>query len=433
MANTPSGRLANELTKIDDLVDGGRFSADLGHALERFEDAMNPDVASVSMENDKGRIKNYETGTRAEYLKNARICSKRGLELLQADADDVNEFMDEQIEVRELSRKTVSNYQAAATAFYRCFPDLDVDPDDVVVFHGESRSISPEDMYTESEVEAIRDACSKPRDRTLIEVLIYTGQRITAITTLQIKHVDTEKGVLYLNDEAEGLKGALDRGRKRPLFGSRRHLRDWINDYHPNGDDEEAPLFVGDPDHPNSDPESAWSQSAIRSQLNRIAEKADVGKEVNPHMFRHYFVTVMRREHEVNWETLKALLGASKRSDIPKTVYNHISTDEYIEKAERATGHREPETKQGSFTPDLCTACGQQLQSDWNRCPNCGEMYAPGLEDVREELGDVRETAVEKSIDPDTELTDGEQRAVKTILRAVDDPEALARKLDGGV
>lgn len=404
--------------------------------LEQLEAAMDPDVARRVISDRRGKVKTFSVGTRFEYLKNLRICHGRGLDLLEADAGDVNEFMDAQVSDRGLSRTTVGNYQCSVIAFYRHHDDLAADHQDVVTFSGDAGSSGPseEDMLTEREVEALREACNKPRNRAFLELLIYTGQRLSAVLSLEIRNVDLENGVFYLNTdwaaENDGLKGASDRGRKRPLFGARKHVRDWIREYHPEGDDPNAPLFVGDPDHPNTAEGEPWSQDCARRQLRRVADRAGVHKPVNPHNFRHYFTTVMRREHDVDWDTLKALLGAVRGSRIPETVYEHISNDEFVEDAEEALGFRESEDTGGSFTPDVCSTCGEPLDEGWNRCPVCGEVFAPGVEDVREDLSGVASGTVEQTADPRTELSEAEVRAAQAIADQVDDVDALVQRLE---
>jgi len=78
-------------------------------------------------------------------------------------------------------------------------------------------------MYTEDEVQALREAVDNARDRCMLELFLNTGQRIRAIQTLRVKDVDPEDGTTgsyYLNTDAEGLKGAAQNGSKRPLLGA---------------------------------------------------------------------------------------------------------------------------------------------------------------------------------------------------------------------
>jgi hypothetical protein len=61
------------------------------------------------------------------------------------------------------------------------------------------------DMFTEDEGNALRRACGQSelptRNRALLELLIFTGQRLGALLTLRIGDVDTREGYIYLNDD----------------------------------------------------------------------------------------------------------------------------------------------------------------------------------------------------------------------------------------
>lgn len=435
MARTPRDKLEREFRKLDELVDDGEMPVELRDRLLNLSDAMDEASATRKFYDKHGEVRTYAPGTIRTYLSGLRLSCERGLDLLEADAEEIDSFMDSQVDDRGMAKQSVSTYQSAAVAFHRYNDDLPADPDAINIFKEQSEPRHDEaDMFTKQDIDALRDACTKARDRALLELLIYTGQRITAILTLERRHVDCEKGVLYLNKDADGLKGAADRGRKRPLFGARRFVREWKHEYHPENDNPEAPLFVGDYSNPKTDRGEPWSYGAAKAQLNRMKEEAGIDKPVNPHNFRHYFVTVMKREYDVDSDTLRALLGTVKNSEILDTTYQHITNDEFVEKAEEQLGYRESgDSERKSFTPDVCKACGQVLQNDWSRCPRCGEVYSPDLENIREDLSDARRSAVEATADPDTNLTEEEVEAVRTLIELVDDTDSLVEILDTGV
>jgi len=51
------------------------------------------------------------------------------------------------------------------------------------------------------------EAPSHPRDEAIVNLLMYTGMRNTALRMCRVKHIDLEEGVYYFNSEADGLKG----------------------------------------------------------------------------------------------------------------------------------------------------------------------------------------------------------------------------------
>ena len=427
MARTPRDRLNNEKDVVEELTDVGELSIETRDALLEWADALDDRITRRKYLDAKGREKTLAPRSIENYLQALRLCQERGLDLLECSADEFNAFIDRQHDERGLSKVTLMRYQAAAQTFYR-YHDLVIEPDEVHVYAERSEPRHDDrDMFTDDDIDALRDACDRPRDRAFLEMLVYTGQRLTAIRTLRIKDIDVDKGVLYLNDEVDGLKGADRRGRKRPLFGARKYVRDWLQ-YHPRKGEPDAPLFVGDPNHWKTKLDEPWSEPGVRKHLKRIAERAGVDKPVNPHNFRHYFVTVMKREYSMDTDTLRALLGVTKDSTILETTYSHVTNDDYVRKAEEQLGYREP-ADAGSLTPETCPTCGEILQDHWRRCPACGEIFGPELEQLADETETASNGALGEALDNDEPLSSEERRAVRTVLDAIDDPVGLADEI----
>ncbi|WP_435552720.1 tyrosine-type recombinase/integrase [Natrinema sp. CGMCC1.2065] len=430
MARTPRDRLNHQKDTVEELAEVGEISIEVRDALLEWADALDERTTRRKYLDDRGREKTLAPRSIENYLQAMRLCEERGLDVLECSADEFNDFIDRMHDERGLSKVTLMRYQAAAQTFYRYHDDLGIDPDDIHVYAERSEPRHDDrDMFTDEDIEALREACDRPRDRAFLEMLIYTGQRLTAIRTLRIKDVDLDQGVFYLNDEADGLKGAADRGRKRPLFGARKYVRDWLQ-YHPRKDEPDAPLFVGDPNHWKTNLDEPWSEPGVRKHLKRIGDRAGVDKPVNPHNFRHYFVTVMKREYSMDTDTLRALLGVTEDSNILHTTYSHVTNDDYVRKAEQQLGYREEDTS-SPMTPDACPTCGEVLQDHWRRCPSCGEVFGPDLEQLADETDSATDDALDDALGTDEPLSAEERQAFRTVLDAIGDPVALADELEG--
>ena len=433
----PRERLDCELELLGDLADAYETGGDVpnGHEpipratvdrITELADAMDSETVRHQYVNAEGKVQTFAPNSVFNYAANLRRATARGIDLTTADAETVNEFSTDLHDERGLSLSTVATYQSAFVAFFRYHADLGVDPDDIDVFVPDSAPRHDErDVFTDADLAAMRDACREPRDRALLELLVFTGQRINAIRTLRVGDMHPETGVFYLNEDADGLKGADRRGLKRPLFGARKYVRDWIG-YHPYGDDPDAWLFIGHPSNPESDPTKPWSWGAIRARLLQIAAEAGVDKPVNPHAFRHYFVTTMRRDYGLDSDTLRALLGVAVDSNILETTYSHVTNDEYVEKAEVAVGYRdEPDDLTKPLTPDACPTCGELLESHWRRCPACGELFDADLKAFEADMKGARDRVIDDAMNPDTPLTTDERRAVRALISSLDDPVGL--------
>lgn len=428
---TPRELLDRQLRRLDRLVDDGEIDPAVSRRLEHFADALDDRTTRRKYHDGRGNLKTLEPGTIASYVKNLRISVEKGFPLLDTDAAAFNAFIDGRHDDDGLTKGTLCGYQSAARAFYRYHDDLGVDPEAITTYKPDKTPRHDEqDMFTEAEVDRLRQACDNPRDRALLELLIYTGQRITALRTLRIKDIDCQAGVLYLNDEADGLKGARTRGRKRPLFGARKYVRDWL-EYHPRGDDPDAPVFVGNPSHHLVDLDKPINGSTIRQNLSNLASRAGVRKPVNPHNFRHYFVTVMKREYGMDSDTLKALLGVAADSVVLETVYSHVTNDDYVRRAETTLGYRQDDSGPGSLTPDACPTCGEILEDHWRRCPSCDEVFGPTEQAVSEAVDGAQDAAVDEFADIAQELSPEEIRAFSSMLEAFSDPVAVVDRLEG--
>jgi len=431
MAQTPRDKLEYERGNVEDRADEGDISEEAKDAILEWSDALDEATVRNKYRDEDGDVKGLRPGTVLDYTKAVRLCCDRDFDPTGVgDVEDVNDFMDALHDDHGLSKGTCAKYQCALKTFYR-YHDLGVDPEAITTFTPDSSPKHDEqDMFTDDEVQALRQACGDTRNavrnRAFLELLIFTGQRVKAVLTLRLKDVDD--GYIYLNedydDEFGGLKGALARGRKRPIFGARKYVRDYIN-LRRSGADPDDWLFVGDPSHPQTDPDGHWSEGAVEGTLNRLAESAGVDKPVNPHNFRHYCATVMKRDHDVDPATIKMLFGHVEGSDALEKTYQHLFDADYIEKAEVALGVRDEDDGPKSFTPDICPTCGELLEEHWRRCPSCDEVFGPS-EDFAEQLDEARDRARDEgmsSLDPDTVAV------AQAISEAGADPAGLAETL----
>lgn len=386
MATGPRDRLKRQKERVKELAKDGTITNDCRDRLLEYAEALDPQKARYTYYDDEGNSKTFAPRSIEGYLRCPRICAEEGFRLLDGTASEFNDLMGRMCDDGGKEKTTLVTYQNAATAFYRYHDDLGINPDDIEKYSERSDPKYDEtDMFTEDEVDALREACGATkmpvRNRALLELLIFTGQRLSALLTLRIKDVELngERGYIYLNDEYadehSGLKHALQRGRKRPIFGARKYLRDWI-DYHPNGSNPDAWLFVGDPSHWKTDPDDHWSRPSARQRLQQIKKEAEVEKPVEAHNFRHYCATVLYRDYDLDRDTIRMLLGHAEGSTALEETYSHLFDDDYIRKAEETLGYREEENR-SPLTPETCPTCGELLKDHWRQCPNCQERFGP--------------------------------------------------------
>jgi integrase len=409
----------------------GRLRGDVSErdadAICDLLDALDPKhPADVFQANGNG-TETKESKTLANYTSRLRLASTEvDGDLLDQTTDTINQLMADMADGTAdiapddgYSVGSVGQYQSALKAFYRYHDGHDVDPEEIPVFAPEDTSVDDRDMFEVDEVQAMRDAIDSPRERCLFELLAFTGQRIRAIQTLRIKDIDLDDGVLYLNEDAEGLKGAKG---KRPLLGAEAYVRRWL-DYHPTKEPDDyliTPKATG-----GGEPGGMITQDTLRYHLRKIADKAGVDKDVHPHIFRHYFTTIAKRDYDMDDAYIKHLRGDAPGSRVMETTYRHLSDADAVEHADAKFEGREPETE-SPLTPEKCPTCGEIMEPNAKACSACGTVFTPDAKSAEDKIAaDVKQSYAET--DPDD---DEKQDKISQLDDLLDDPEIKQALLD---
>ena len=379
--------------------------------------------------------KTKSDGTLARYARAlCRIARDLDPDLTEATSYDVNHLMDdylngnvEGIKDEGLANSSVRNFQGPTRRFYLYHDDLGVDREDIHFADQNETSVDERDMFSTRDVQALREEAKRrgSRDACLVDLLLYTGQRRSAILNLRLKDVKPDGGIFYLNEDDGDLKGANG---KRPLLGANKAVRDWKRQ-HPTGNPEDY-LITHKHDQTNRDDVRIGDKlnpSTVYRQLKRIGDAAGVNKPVNAHNFRHYFVTVCKRDYGIDNDTIKHLIGHQPDSRVMERTYAHLTDEDHIEAAEVAQGLRDPE-EDSPLTPPICDRCGEPLEGEWKSCPYCGLIYAPDAQ-AAQDLTNKKMKDSYKQTDP--EDIDAQEK-LDTLDELLNDPEiktALLKKL----
>ena len=436
---TPRANLREAKGTLQRAAERGDVSEADADRIEELCAAFDPDDMTTPLPSDgeyaedtKPKQPNTLRGW-MQYLKRTAERLQRGefnTNLSDADADTINQLMTDMragdhpdVKAGGLANNSIRNYQAAARRFYRYHTDLGIDAQDIVLISGDETHIDDRDMLTKEEIEAIREAAGHPRDLAIFDLLIYTGQRNTAIRSLRIKDIDLNEGVYYLNADADGLKGADENGTKRPLLGAVGSIREWLR-YHPAPDNPDAYLITQKPRYRNTDGTEMVSRNTLNYAMQQLKKNAEVDKPLNPHSVRHNFVTIAKRDYKMDDATVKHLIGHSPDSDVMETTYSHLSDEDHIRAAEVAAGIRDAE-EQSTLSPDICH-CGEPLPDAAAACPRCGTVYRPDAKTAQMQIqDDVKQSYAQT--DP-TDPDDSEAQAATADFDALlDDPEFMAK------
>lgn len=287
----------------------------------------------------------------------------------------------------EITKGSARAYQNTARIFYRFHDDLGVEYDEIQVFEQQDSGIDPSDMLTQEEVEQVRNAPDNPRDEAVVYLLLYTGLRNTALRTLRIGDINLEEERYYVNTDAVGLKDFSRPNQPRPLLGSVGAIRAWLR-YHPEPENEDAYLITGRPKWGRVDPTEPVSDRTISRVMEKVKEETGIDKPLHPHMMRHNFVSICKREYSQDNETIKFLIGHDPDSNVMSTTYNHLSGEDYAVKAEIGAGIREEE--ESSLSPEeYCPSCGEPLPENARACARCGTTFTPDAKSAQDAVEDA--------------------------------------------
>ena len=425
MARSSRSRYETERQAIQERGRDGRISEPEAEAIVEFLDAKDPETIAV---NDP-----VDDSTKSDStLKNYAFDLKRLAELTEFDltdttADELNAFMDqlragtvEGVKDEGLSAGSIKNYQGTLRKFYEYHTEFAIEKQAITLLNPDSSSVDERDIFEKEDIQALRNATQHPRDKALIDMLLYTGQRLSALLNLRLKDMKPEEGIFYLNEEAGDLKGATG---KRPLLLAEKAARDWKNQ-HPC-DDPEAHFITHKHNWENREYGAGdrLDNSTIHRQLARIGKRAGVEKPVNAHNFRHTFVTVAKRNYGMDNDTIKRLIGHRPDSNIMESTYAHLTDDDVIAEAERKVGKRDDEPE-SPLTPERCGNCGEPVPMDNAKaCMSCGITFTPDAKAAKDKLkGEVRE-------EKDEAKTLEEYKDADAIAQALEDDPKLAAQL----
>jgi len=386
------------------------YADELKTAILDFLDAYDPEKLHIKppiQDGKDSRDDTLSTSSRLAYASTLHRTAKY-LNLTECRTTELNRFANKRLDGSHesapeggVAENTIHQNQIAWRKFARFHQDhpkghdVILDPDEIVLVDREETKVDERDMFDSAEVKALREACQNKRDRALLEMLIYTGQRHNALRKLTYDDVKPslgESGVVYLPDE-EGMKGAEG---KRPLLGAQKAAREWKRS-HPTQEPADA-FFTHIYDwsgHDTIEPGDFLSRQTFGQIPKRIAERAGVDKPTNPHQFRHYFAHSSVANHGMSMDTVRHLLGHAPGSRELERTYQHLVDDDYIENAEMDMGLRDE--RQESLTPPQCVQCDEPLEPSWSICPNCEYVYGPDAQKAQQEIEDISVQAMREA------------------------------------
>ncbi|MGE4273294.1 MAG: site-specific tyrosine recombinase/integron integrase [Desulfitobacterium sp.] len=169
---------------------------------------------------------------------------------------------------------------------------------------------------TIEELEMLRESCSTPRERALIEVMYATGCRLSEVQAMDKEDIDHQ--TMSAKVIGKGNKERVVYFSYKAMY----HLKKYLMR---RTDDVEA-LFITE-----RQPYRRLSARGIQREIGIIAGRSGIKKNVHPHVLRHTFATLMLN-NGADIASVQALLG----HDDPGTTQIYAqATDERKQQAYR--------------------------------------------------------------------------------------------------
>ncbi len=247
----------------------------------------------------------------------------------------------------------------------------------------------PEDILSEKEVMNMLNAARNARDKAIIAVLFDAGIRMGELFSMRKKDIDLISDPAHIT--VKGKTGM----RQIPIMFSVPYLAQYLNLLKDRKPDDT--LMKGMGSWMNKEKEVNYA--AIRKMLQVTAKKAEIGKRIYPHLFRHSRASYYA--NKLTEQQLKAFFGWTGDSRMAST-YVHLSGRDIDNAVLQANGVRVPErTKEPELRAKVCRRCQFSNTIESVYCNRCGAPLDIGtamkMQETEEEL---KKAASESFHDP---------------------------------
>lgn len=380
---------------IDDVHN---FEAKFDGQLDLLNDApIEPD--------DKRAIKRFlrhldasgdiQLSTMTNHVNKLRLSAERaGTALTEMDRDAVNDLLFSLNHDHGLSEGTLRNYRKSLRKFFEYRGEEWAD--DIKIGASPDRTVEPDDLLAQDDIDALFDAAKSARDKALLAVMLDTGLRIGALASLRVGDVTlTERaGLITINDEADSTKDAQG---TVPLTWSRSYVANWL-DVHPDRRDDAAFIHSLKDDRVDADDDGALTYQHLQRHLKRLADRAGVERDrVSPHTFRKTAISQWIRDGLDEQKIKHRAFWAKDSTQFE--VYSGVTDEELNDDILEHYDLAEPDA--GGPTLEHCPQCGVGVRDDARFCAGCGAALTRSAAEASDDVTDAVTDDLVDFDDPD--------------------------------
>lgn len=235
-------------------------------------------------------LKNY----RYHLERFARFVQKQCVTITTAD---IRDFLADLVKMRHLKNTTLETEKSTLKSFFSWLEEEEY------ILKSPAKRIHPTKVekhvrksLTLEELELMRDACSTPRERCMLELFYSTGVRLDELHKMDISDFDWMNSSIHV----------IGKGNKERVVYFSDKSRIYIKKYLAvRGSFEDPALFIT-----SKSPHARMGRRSIEQEISRIAQNARLDKRVFPHLLRHSFAT-QGAKSGMSLQALHDLLGHS--------------------------------------------------------------------------------------------------------------------------
>lgn len=226
----------------------------------------------------------------------SKMITKINKSMRQVETNDIRSYISNYENISNAGKVTLDNIRRIISSFFAWLEDENyIVKSPARRIHKIRTGKTVKDVYSDEELEQMRDSCTNSRDLAIIDILSSTGIRVGELVNLNITDVDFEKRECVV----------LGKGNKqrKVYFDARTkiHLYEYVTNRH----DKTNALFVS-----LNNPHNRLSIRGIETILHKIGSNLKSTK-VHPHKFRRTLAT-KAIDKGMPIEQVQVLLGHSQ-------------------------------------------------------------------------------------------------------------------------
>lgn len=210
--------------------------------------------------------------------------------------NDLRDYLSNYQSEHNVTKCTIDNIRRVLSSFFTWLEEEDI------IFKSPMKRIKKvrtakhvKEVYTDENLEILRDNCNNLRDLALVDLLCSTGIRVGELVTLDISDMD------FANRECV----VLGKGDKERLVYFDARTKVHLSNYIQSRIDDNPALFVT-----LNKPYDRLKISGVESMLRGMSTKIDIGR-IHPHKFRRTLAT-RAIDKGMPVEQVQKLLGHTK-------------------------------------------------------------------------------------------------------------------------